>query len=315
MQKKLSILVPIYNEEYSLQASIRNMITYVNDVNLDTKIILINDGSRDNSWRIMENLVNENSNIEAINLSKNFGKDCAILAGLSEIESDFYLVIDSDGEHPFDRIGDLVHELLGGKYDIVHGVKKNRRGSSRYKFLAKKYNRTFNLITGMNIDESSDFKIFNSKVKNAIISYGDTDYFFRGVAQDVGFRSSKVYFSENKRAEGTSSWGNKKLLAYALNSIISFSHLPLYIILCFGSLSFIVSSFIGVKWLLQYSMYNNIPEGYSTIILLLSLSFGLIMISLGIIGLYVSKIFDLSKKRPRYLVSEIIKMKLTCDKK
>lgn len=305
--KLLTIIIPVFNEQSSLHSSIRNLLICIASIKLRVKIVLVDDGSKDDSWDVIRKLSEENERIEGICLSRNFGKDYAILAGLENYESDYYVVIDSDGEHPFELIGDVSKKLIESQFDILHGVKNSRRGSRFYKFFARKYNKIFNTITNLDLNESSDFKIFNLKVRNAIVLYGDVDYFFRGIAQDVGFYSGVFHFDENSREIGSSSWGSKKLLGYALNTIISFSHFPLYIILFFGFLSFLISSSIAFKWLIQYVFFNNLPEGYSTVILLLVLSFGLIMISLGIIGIYLSKIFDLSKRRPRYLISKKIK--------
>ncbi|WP_158676004.1 glycosyltransferase [Vibrio aquaticus] len=304
--KKLTVIVPVYNESDSLNNSMSSLLETLEQVECDCRLLLVDDGSQDDSWAQIDSFVKLNSCVSAIKLSKNYGKDKAILAGLEYEDSDLYLVIDSDGEHPFDRIVDFFSTMKEKKWDIVHGIKKGRRGSSFYKFLARSYNKVFHSFTNVHLLESSDFKLFNRKVRNSVISYGDIDFFFRAVCQDVGFRSTTIEFSENQREQGQSSWSLIRLFSFAFNSIVSFSHIPLYLILFLGLISILVCTVLSIKLAFQYLIYNNVPEGYTTIILLSSGAIGITMISLGVVGVYLSKIFDLTKNRPRYIIESSI---------
>ncbi|WP_391088899.1 glycosyltransferase [Vibrio sp. NH-UV-68] len=304
--KKLTVIVPVYNESDSLNNSMSSLLEALEQVEWDCRLLLVDDGSQDDSWTKIDSLVTRNSYVTAIKLSKNYGKDKAILAGLEYQDSDFYLVIDSDGEHPFERIMDFFSTMKKNKWDIIHGIKKGRRGSPLYKFLARSYNKVFHSFTNVHLFESSDFKLFNRRVRDAVISYGDIDFFFRAVCQDVGFRSTTLEFSENQREQGQSSWSLTRLFSFAFNSIVSFSHIPLYLILFLGLISILVCTILSIKLAFQYVLYNNIPEGYTTIILLSSGAIGITMISLGVVGVYLSKIFDLTKNRPRYIIESVI---------
>ncbi|NOQ76553.1 MAG: glycosyltransferase [Methylococcaceae bacterium] len=296
------VVIPVHNEEDVIATTVNDIIKQLATINIHHNLVLIDDGSSDESWaKINEIAKNQSSTITAIKLSRNFGKDAAILAGLTSRTSDLYVVIDADGEHPVEKINEFYQCYIDNNCDVVHGVKNKRRGSWSYKLHTKLFNKIFNSLTNIDLTESSDFKLFNKKFRNALLDYGDYDYFFRAAAQDVGFNSNIVTFDEKERLEGSSSWGKSSLIKYALNSIVNYSHYPLYLILFMGLSSVALGFGVGIKVLFELGK-SVIPSGYLTLLILSLISIGMIMTSIGIIGVYLSKIFDEVKRRPRYIV-------------
>tara|TARA_B100000446_G_scaffold137525_1_gene129904 strand:- start:4187 stop:5131 length:945 start_codon:yes stop_codon:yes gene_type:complete len=302
MADRLSVIIPVFNEALSLERTIKDLLFELDSLGIGYDVTLIDDGSIDDSWLLIEKLANKHGGvIRGIKLSKNFGKDSAILAGLQNIESDLYLIVDADGEHPFEMIGEFYGVLVHSGCDVVNGVKGSRRGSVFYKFLSRVFNKVFASLAGLDLAESSDFKLFNRKFRDALLGYGDCDYFFRGVAKDVGFKSENVVFDERTGVACNSSWTIKGLVVYAWNSIINFSHFPLYFILLLGFSSILLALGVGVKILIVIGS-DVVPDGYLTLLFLSLISFGMIMSSIGVIGVYLSKIFDAIKSRPRFII-------------
>ena len=303
----LSVIIPVHNEEEVIEKTIKQTITTLKEIGINPCITIIDDGSSDNSWGEIKKITSEyKTSVKAIKLSRNFGKDSAIIAGLESKESDLYLVIDADGEHPIEKIKDFYSCYRKSNCDVVHGIKENRRGGKTSRTYSKLFNIIFNSLTNIDLKQSSDYKLFNKKFRNALLSYGDYDYFYRAAAQDVGFQAETVYFDEKERVVGKTSWGNIKLAKYALNSIINYSHYPLYLILLMGLISVILGLGLGLKVLIDIFGHNVAPDGYLSLLILSLLSMGMIMSSIGILGIYVSKIFNEVKARPRYIISESI---------
>ena len=303
--KSLSVIIPVHNEENEIKKTISKIIKVINSINIEFNIWIIDDGSTDNSWNEITELTDTHRGIiNSIKLSRNFGKDAAIFSGLKSSESDFYIVIDADGEHPIEKIYDFYNCIKKNQCDVVHGIKKSRRGKLKNKAYSRIFNSIFNKLTNIDLKESSDYKIFNNNFKKALLSYGDYDFFFRGVAQDIGFKKEIIYFDEVQRASGKTSWGNFKLLKYALNSIINYSNYPLYLILFMGLTAILLGLILGIKVIFDILDNNTTPEGYLSLLILSLLSMGMIMSSIGVLGVYLSKIFNEVKSRPRYIISE-----------
>ncbi|NOR69215.1 MAG: glycosyltransferase [Methylomarinum sp.] len=302
--KTLSVVIPAYNEEETIKGTVLKIIEEVKGIDVKLIVVLVDDGSTDGSWVEISKLAKDFPGlIVGVKFSRNYGKDCAVLAGIESVSTDLYLVIDADGEHPVEKISEFYSNYQSGDCDVVHGIKKNRRGSRTSKFMSRLFNKTFKYFANIDITESSDFKLFNDKFKRALLNYGDYDFFFRAAAQDVGFQSKKVDFDEKERIFGVSSWGNRRLFKYAFDSIVNYSHYPLFFILFLGVISVLLGGLVGVKALVD-SLTGSVPEGYLTLLVLDLVSLGMIMTAVGIVGVYLSKIFDEVKGRPRYLVEQ-----------
>ncbi len=301
---KLALIIPIYNEEHALEKHIRKIHDVLTADNISAEYMLIDDGSQDNTWSAIESLSRDIKTLHAIRLSRNFGKELAICAGLDAIDADRYLVMDSDLQHPPRCIKEMLCCMDESDADIVEGVKLSRgKESFSRKFFAKTFYKILKTTTGLNIDNSSDFKLMNRRVVDYLRTFHERNVFFRGIADFVGFKRIQYEFTVDEREDGTSRFSTLRLIKLALNAIISYTSKPLYLTVILGVLFFIFALVLGVQTLINFFMGHAV-SGFSTVILLSLIIGSLILFSLGIIGVYISKIYDEVKARPRYIISK-----------
>ena len=281
---------------------------------MEYEIIFVDDGSSDGSWEIIERAADSDPGIRGIKFSRNFGKEGAIFAGLKRCKGDCAVVIDCDLQHPPELIPEMLRLHEQG-YEVVEAVKSSRgRESLIYKIFAKSFYRIMHRSSNVDLDRASDFKLLDRKVIDALNELPERITFFRALSSWVGFRTAKVEFDVNPRAAGTTKWNFKKLVKFALNNITSFTNFPMQIITWLGVLFLIFAAIIGVQSLIRYFSGNSL-EGFTTVYILVLLSASVIMIGLGTIGYYMSKIYEEIKFRPRYIVSvDTDDKKSTCQK-
>lgn len=302
--EKLAIIIPAHNEAQTLPQSMPVLIEVIEKLSIETKICIVDDGSNDGTWESIVSLSKQYEQIQGLQLSKNFGKDNAILAGLEAFDGDYFMVADADNEHPYELIPKFVETIRTNQADVVHGVKLNSgKKSIFYRLNRKLFNLFFSKLTSIDLIESSDYKLMNKRFAQALTQFGDYDYFFRAIANNIGFKSSYLEFKQSYYREDTSKWTTRALYRYGLNGILSFSHAPIYFILILGIATLILSLLLLIKITLAY-FQGNTPEGYATLITLNVLSMSVITICLGIIGLYVAKIHKGINRRPRYIIRE-----------
>lgn len=302
----LSIIIPSYNEE----GNIKNTVDVVSDVlesnNIDYEIVFINDGSTDSTWEKMSEAALERDNVTAVNFSRNFGKESAIFAGLEIAKGDACVLMDCDLQHPPKTIVEMYNVWKNNDVDIVEGRKKDRgKENAIYKWFSLLFYRMINKTAGLDMKAASDFKLLDRKVVDALNRMPERLTFFRAMSSWVGFKTEKVYFEVAERAEGESKWSVKSLFKYAVNSITSFTSAPLHIVTVFGVITFIISVILGIDTLYN-KIWGDSAAGFPTVIILQLLTTSLIMFSLGVIGFYLSKIYEEIKNRPRYIISEIL---------
>lgn len=301
----LTVIIPAYNEAGSIRSNFLEIRRILNGDSIFPRFTLVDDGSKDATWSELQCLAQEFNDVCCIRLSRNFGKEAAIFAGISESDSDLYLVMDCDLQHPPSLVKEMLHVMENQLVDIVDGLKCERgRENLRYKFLAKSFYRFFGILSGLNLDNSSDFKLFNNTVAQALRSLPESKVFFRGLSDWVGFSRAEVPFVVSERADGGKSrFSTAKLVKFAVDSMLSYTSKPLYITMVFGWIFFVASLFLGVHTLYVY-FCGHAVSGFTTVILLQLIIGSLVLISLGIIGLYISRIYDGVKNRPRYIISD-----------
>jgi dolichol-phosphate mannosyltransferase len=305
MPAELVLVIPTYNEYEFLSAFIDDIKNTVEDLVDDYKVCIVDDGSIDGTWKLIESIcLTQKGKVVGVKLSKNFGKDKAILAGLQQILADAYLVIDADGEHPISSIKEFVNKWKQTGCDVIHGVKSERNKGFFYTTFSKLFNLSLSRFSRLNLVESSDFKLMSRKFVEAILEYGDYEFFFRGVAQDAGFTSEVIWFKEGIRQYGNRRWSNLRLVRYALNILIGFTRFPLQLIIAAGLFSIGLATILLLKTIIGY-FQGIAPGGYPTMLGVALLSLGLIMSSIGILGVYLAKIYDEVKGRPRFLIDKI----------
>ena len=300
---KLSVIIPSYNEEKMIY-NISNIISSLLETEkIPYEINFINDGSKDKTWEKIVDVCKENMNIKGFNFSRNFGKESAIFAGLTYATGDCCAVIDCDLQHPPEVLVTMYRKWQEG-YEVVEGVKASRGTESfLHKFAAKTFYSLISSATKIDMSNASDFKLLDRKAVDILRSMPEKHIFFRALSSWVGFKTTSVEFHVQEREAGDSKWSTLSLIKYAITNITSFSTAPMQIVTLTGVIFAIFSVILGIQ-----SLYMNFTgkslEGFTTVILLLLIIGSIIMLSLGIIGYYISKIYEETQNRPRFIVSE-----------
>lgn len=298
----LSIIIPAYNEQENIENTAGVIGGIMAENGIDAEIIFVDDGSKDNTWSIIEELSRKNDSVRGLKFSRNFGKEGAIFAGLRACDGDCAVVIDCDLQHPPAIIPEM-YSLWQQGYEVVEAVKSSRgKESLIYKMFAKSFYRIMKNSSNVNLDRASDFKLMDRKVIDALNEMPERLTFFRALSSWVGFKTAQVEFEVAPRNAGTTKWSFRKLMKFALNNITSFTNFPMQIITALGVIFFIFAIVMGVQTLVRFFSSSSL-EGFTTAYMLILLSASFIMIGLGIIGYYMSKIYEEIKFRPRYIVS------------
>ena len=300
----LSVILPSYNEEKMIAKATARMAEILQPEKIDYELLFIDDGSRDGTWAQINEAAEKDSHVVGVHFSRNFGKEAAMFAGLEQARGDCCVVIDCDLQHPPENIVEM-YRLWEQGYEVVEGIKEDRgEESGLHKFAANSFYGLISKATGMDMSSSSDFKLLDRKVVDTLNSLPERNVFFRALSFWVGYKKTSVSYCVQERTEGVSKWSTKSLIKYALTNISSFSSAPLHIVTVLGFIMLAVAFVLGIIALVQ-KISGVALGGFTTVILLLLFSASVIMISLGIIGYYIARIYDEIKGRPRYIVSRI----------
>ena len=300
----LSVILPSYNEEKMIAKATARMSEILQPEKIDYELLFIDDGSRDGTWAQINEAAEKDSHVVGVHFSRNFGKEAAMFAGLEQARGDCCVVIDCDLQHPPEKIVEM-YRLWEQGYEVVEGIKEDRgEESGLHKFAANSFYGLISKATGMDMSSSSDFKLLDRKVVDTLNSLPERNVFFRALSFWVGYKKTSVSYCVQERTEGVSKWSTKSLIKYALTNISSFSSAPLHIVTVLGFIMLAVAFVLGIIALVQ-KISGVALGGFTTVILLLLFSASVIMISLGIIGYYIARIYDEIKGRPRYIISRI----------
>ena len=300
----LSVILPSYNEEKMIAKATARMAEILQPEKIDYELLFIDDGSRDGTWAQINEAAEKDSHVVGVHFSRNFGKEAAMFAGLEQARGDCCVVIDCDLQHPPEKIVEM-YRLWEQGYEVVEGIKEDRgEESGLHKFAANSFYGLISKATGMDMSSSSDFKLLDRKVVDTLNSLPERNVFFRALSFWVGYKKTSVSYCVQERTEGVSKWSTKSLIKYALTNISSFSSAPLHIVTVLGFIMLAVAFVLGIIALVQ-KISGVAIGGFTTVILLLLFSASVIMISLGIIGYYIARIYDEIKGRPRYIISRI----------
>jgi len=305
-----SIIVPLFNEELVIKESYRRLKGVMDSVKENYEIIFMNDGSIDETRDIVENICREDEKIKLVNFSRNFGHQAAITAGMDLSSGDAIIVIDADLQDPPEVIPEMIGKWKEG-YEVVYAKRIKREGETFLKkFTAKTFYRILKSMTSIDIPvDTGDFRLIDRKVCDALISLPERNRYVRGLVSWVGYKQTFVEMTRQERFAGETKYPFKKMLKLAFDGITSFSYKPLVIAGYFGGLTFLVGliSLMGViiRNLVNHTKIFN----FGLIIAINLLMFGLIFISIGIMGEYIGRIFDESKARPNYIIASTISYK------
>ncbi len=295
----LSIILPSYNEELNIINTAKVLGELMKSENIPYELIFIDDGSRDDTWQRIIDANNADKNVRGLSFSRNFGKEAAMFAGLEAAEGDCVLIMDCDLQHPPKVIPEMYKKWQSGA-EIIEG-KKSSRGeeSAVYGSFAKLFNGIIKRTSGIDMLDSSDFKLLDRKAVEAILSMPERLTFFRAMSKWVGFKTETVMFDVQEREFGERKWSTKSLIKYAVNSLASYTNLPLILPLYLGILVCIIAVVFGV---LSLCGINLLSLGVCVVLLIL----GIILGFMGVFGYYLYRIFDEVRLRPRYIVSQKI---------
>ena len=302
---KLSIVIPIYNEEENIDSLINRLRTVVAQMQISCEYIFVNDGSKDHSFQLIKNLALADPAVKYIDVSRNFGHQIAVSAGLDLAAGDRVAIIDADLQDPPELIIEMFAKMDQG-YEVVYAKRNNRNGESWLKkFTAKVFYRILKSITSVKIPvDTGDFRIIDRKVVNVLNQMPEHNKFLRGQISWIGFKQTYVEYNRNVRQAGSTGYTYKKMIRLALDGITSFSNFPLKVASICG---FVVS---GIAFIVMiYALYSryiikDYVEGWtSTIISVLFLG-GIQLISIGIIGEYISRLSENARNRPLYIINE-----------
>lgn len=298
----VSIVVPLYNEQESVNSMFNAIEAILQNRGQSWELLLVNDGSTDDSANIIEQLAQDNPEVEAIHFSRNFGKEAALDAGLNHAKGQCIVFIDGDMQHPPECIGQML-DLWQQGFDVVNAVKKQRGEESLlHRWLAFGFNRIMTGATGENFQGASDFKLIDRAVADALKACSERARFFRGLVAWVGFKTTEVEFDVAQRVAGDTKWSRWQLIKYSMTNIVSFSSFPLVLVTWVGLITVLLGGVLGIQTLYNY-FSGNAVNGFTTVIMLLILLCGIILLSLGTISLYIAKIYDEQKARPVYIIA------------
>lgn len=309
----LAIVVPCYNEEESLPKTIRvlndlidHLIT-VDKVTTDSKIYLVDDGSKDKTWEILQTTALENAKVVGIKLSRNKGHQNALYAGLCTTTEDISVSIDADLQDDPSNIEAMVDEYLKGS-EVVYGVRSARKTDTFFKrFTAEGYYHTMRAMGVDLVFNHADFRLLSKRALEALKEYKESNLFLRGIVREVGFKSSVVEYERQARELGESKYPLKKMLSFAWKGITAFSTMPLRMITLLGLCS-AFASFALILWVIGIRFFSdNAVPGWASILLPLLFIGSVQLLCLGVIGEYLSKIYEEVKNRPKYHISDIVK--------
>ncbi|MDD2972487.1 MAG: glycosyltransferase family 2 protein [Lachnospiraceae bacterium] len=300
----LSIIVPCYNEEESIHFFYEAMKELEQDLpGLEMEYLFIDDGSKDKTYEKLSELHERDNRVKCISFSRNFGKEAAIFSGLRAANGDCVVVMDADLQHPPKTIVEMVAKWREG-YEVVEGIKTNRgRESVFHKLFANSFYNIMSKLIGVNMNNTSDFKLLDRKVVKILSGLHEKDTFFRALSYWVGFKTTSVHYEVQERVAGTTKWSFTSLLRYAVKNIIAFSYAPLKLISVLGFLILGFGVALGVDAIVSY-LRGTAQSGYPTIICMIVLATGGIMLSLGIVGTYIAKIYEQVKDRPQYIIGD-----------
>ncbi len=300
---KLSIIVPCYNEETSLPYFFTETQSHASKTNLDVEYICINDGSKDQTLNTLLKFKNE-LNLTIIDFSRNFGKESAILAGLQEAKGDYIVIMDADLQDPPFLLPEMVNALRLEGYDSVATYRVDRKGEPKIRsFFARNFYKLINRISDVDIvDGARDYRMMKRSMVDAILSLNEYHRFSKGIFAWVGFKTKLLPFENVERVAGETKWSFWKLFKYAIEGIVAFTTVPLRISILFGLMVSVLAFLYMIYVFVKAMLFGDPVAGYPSMMVIILFLGGIQLLSIGVLGEYMSKTYMEVKHRPNYIV-------------
>ena len=305
----LAIIIPCFNEEEILPKTIKKLSDLLSSlikkelISKNSKLVFVNDGSKDNTWNIIEKEHKKNTFVKGISLSRNFGHQEALLAGLYTTKADSFITIDADLQDDINVIKDMIKQFDNG-YEIVYGVRKKRTTDSFFKRnSALMFYKLMRLLGVELVSNHADFRLLSKRAVEAMSEFKEKNLFLRAVVPLVGFKSTNVYYDRKKREAGTTKYPLKKMILFALKGVSSFSAVPLHLITLSGVLISTLS-FILMLWTIFAYFNHSTIVGWASLMSVITFFSGITILFMGIIGEYIASIFIEVKNRPLYIIDK-----------
>ena len=302
----ISVVIPLYNEGSHLRELLADLKTVLQQTGCRFEVILVDDGSSDSTWAKIQDEARMSLELRGVRLSRNFGKELALCAGFERARGDAVIVMDGDGQHPPSLLPLMIETWRTSGADIIEAIKRRRgRESLTSKFGALTFYVILNKLSGFDLKGASDFKLMDRRVLDTWLAMRERNVFFRGMTAWMGFRTIQIPFEVGLRRAGKSGWSYLRRAKLALIGITTFSSFPLHLVTFTGMIFFLFAVGLGIQTL-YLKLAGRAFTGFATVILLELIIGSLLMVSLGIIGEYLARIYEEVKGRPRYIVSESI---------
>lgn len=305
---KLSVIVPCFNEEQALPLFYQELKKHTDQIDLDFEFIFVNDGSKDNTFKIIEELKSTDKTVIGINFSRNFGKESAILAGLKESSGDLVVLMDADLQDPPYLLPEMIKAIIDEGYDSVATYRVDRAGEPPIRsFFARQFYKLINKISEVEIvDGARDYRLMTRAMVDSIISLSEYHRFSKGIFTWVGFTTKYIAFENVERVAGETKWNFWKLFKYAIEGIVAFTTAPLRISMVMGFFVSFVTLLYMVWVVIKAMIYGDPVDGYPSMMAIILFLGGVQLLGIGVLGEYLSKTYMEVKKRPHYIIKNKI---------
>lgn len=302
----LSIVVPVHNEEETIQIFYDTVEQLTDDMTATIHYHFVDDGSTDETPNILRALAAKNDRVHFIIFSRNFGKEAGLYAGLQQADGDYVAVMDVDLQDPPELLPEMLNDVRSGAYDAVGTRRADRTGEAKLRsWFSEQFYVWINKISQTKfVDGARDYRVMTRQMVDAILTLSENQRFSKGIFSWVGFKTKYIAFENRERVAGTTSWSFWSLLKYAVEGIVSFSTVPLTVITIVGLFSFLLSILSAVFIVVRAMIYNNSVAGWPSMVTIILFIGGIQLLSLGVIGRYIAAIFLETKRRPIFIAKE-----------
>lgn len=301
----VAVVIPIKNEEKIISDTVEDVLRTLSRPDIRLSVVCVDDGSTDQTWAILKEMADRLPQVLGVRLSRNFGHDPALFAGIRVIDADAVITMDADGQHPCAVASAMIDVWFKSGCNIVHGVKRHRGTErARYTFAVGAFSRILSATLEQDLANATEFKLLDRSAVKALLGCGDQNVFYRALAAWIGFQQQEVEFDVAPSTRGFSHWNLGSLTKFAVNGLVTFSDLPIKVLFMLGVASILGSALMMVKFAFDFFTVQ-IQPGYSTLLILMLLNLGFVMVGLGVIGLYVRTTMLQSLGRPRSIVQEV----------